>query len=361
MSSATTSSLMILAAERVNLTMKRLQPVIISLVWISLAITGCSRSEGPDLLEFSGRTMGTWYTIKVVDLPASITPDELAGVIEAELDNVNDKMSTYKADSELSRFNQTRIGQPFRVSPDTFDVISRSLDIWRLSQGAFDITIGPLVNLWGFGPDGTVDHVPSAADMKNAWDRVGSDGLALHVDDLEVVKRKDLYVDLSAIAKGYAVDRVAEALENQGVRRYLVEVGGEVRAGNSKTPKLSWKVAVEEPVFSKRQVHKVIKLDNAAMATSGDYRNYVEFQGKRYSHTIDPRDGNPIDHELVSATVIMPSCADADAWATAMMVLGPDLGLQIAEANNLAVYMLLKAETGFDARYSSMFGQYVEK
>ena len=339
--------------------MKALQPVIISLVWISLLVTGCSRSDGPEILEFSGRTMGTWYTIKVSDFPANGDAQTVANLIEAELNNVNDKMSTYKPDSELSRFNQAPVGEPFKVSPDTFEVLTRSLEIWRLSQGAFDVTIGPLVNLWGFGPDGRPDKVPSRKAMKQAWDRVGSDGLIVHVDDLELVKRKELYVDLSAIAKGYAVDRVAEALENAGIRRYLVEVGGEIRAGNSKTQEMSWQVAVEEPVTDRRQVHKIIKLDNASMATSGDYRNYFEVNGRRYSHTIDPRNGQPISHQLVSASVIMPSCADADAWATAMMVLGPDLGMQVAEANNLAVYMILKQDQGFKSVYSTAFGQYL--
>lgn len=340
--------------------MKPLQPVIISLVWISLLITGCSRSDGPEILEFSGRTMGTWYTIKVAEFPSSADPETIAKVIETELNNVNDKMSTYKSDSELSLFNKAPVGEPFKVSPDTFEVITRSLEIWRLSQGAFDVTIGPLVNLWGFGPDGKPEKIPSLEDMKNAWDKVGSDGLILHVDDRELVKRKELYVDLSAIAKGYAVDRVAEALENAGIRRYLVEVGGEIRAGNSKAAGISWQVAVEEPVSDRRQIHKVIKLDNAAMATSGDYRNYFEVDGKRYSHTIDPRNGQPIAHQLASASVIMPSCADADAWATALMVLGPDLGMQVAEANNLAVYMILKQQQGFKSIHSTAFAQYLD-
>ncbi|MBA56169.1 MAG: hypothetical protein CMK89_17095 [Pseudomonadales bacterium] len=340
--------------------MKPLQPVIISLVLISLLITGCSRSDGPEILEFSGRTMGTWYTVKVAEFPVTANPEAIAKVIEAELNNVNNKMSTYKPDSELSRFNQAPVGEPFKVSADTFEVLTRSLEIWRLSQGAFDVTIGPLVNLWGFGPDGRPEKIPSQVDMKKAWHKVGSDGLTLHVDDLELVKRKDLYVDLSAIAKGYAVDRVAEALENVGIRRYLVEVGGEIRAGNSKAQGLSWQVAVEEPVTDRRQIHQIIKLDNASMATSGDYRNYFEVNGKRYSHTIDPRNGQPIAHQLVSASVIMPSCADADAWATAMMVLGPDLGMQVAEANNLAVYMILKQEQGFKTTYTKAFGEYLQ-
>lgn len=339
--------------------MRKLQPVIISLVLFSLLVTGCSRSSGPDVLEFSGHTMGTWYSVKVVDLSDTVAPETIAQVIEAELNNVNDKMSTYKPDSELSRFNQAPAVQPFTVSADTFEVLNKSLEIWRLSQGAFDITIGPLVNLWGFGPDGRPEKVPSKADMKAAWGRVGSDRLALHMDDLQVVKATNLYLDLSAIAKGYAVDRVAEALERNGIRRYLVEVGGEIRAGNSKAQGLSWQVAVEEPVTNLRQIHKVIKLNNASMATSGDYRNYFEIDGRRYSHTIDPRHGKPIDHNLVSASVILPSCAEADAWATAMMVLGPQQGMDVAEANNLPVYMILKTGQGFESRYSKAFTPYL--
>lgn len=341
--------------------MKKVQPVIISLLWIGLLITGCSRSERPDVLEFSGRTMGTWYTVKVVDLPDSTTPQQIADVIERELNNVNDKMSTYKPDSELSLLNKAPVNEPVIVSPDTFFVLVRSLDIWRLSQGAFDITVGPLVNLWGFGPDARVENVPSRKDMKSAWDRVGSDGLSLRVDDRKVIKKKDLYLDLSAIAKGYAVDRVSEALEMEGIRRYLVEVGGEIRAGNSKAKEIPWQVAVEEPLTDRRQVHKVIALDNAAMATSGDYRNFFEIDGKRYSHTIDPRNGRPIEHALVSASVIMPKCADADAWATAIMVLGPEQGMKVAEANNIAVYMIVKVESGFESRNSSAFSRYLHQ
>ena len=341
--------------------MKKLQPVIISLVWFSLLMTGCSRSGGPDVLEFSGPTMGTWYSVKVVDLPKTTTPEAVAQVIEEQLNNVNGKMSTYQPESELSRFNQAAPGELFTVSSDTFEVLTKSLEIWRLSQGAFDITIGPLVNLWGFGPDGRPEKIPGKKEMKAAWGRVGADRLSLHIDDLQIVKQKDLYLDLSAIAKGYAVDRVAQALENMGIRRYLVEVGGEIRAGNSKAHDLSWQVAVEEPISNLRQIHKVIKLDNAAMATSGDYRNYFEYQGRRYSHTIDPRNGQPVDHKLASASVIMPLCADADAWATAMMVLGPEQGMAVAEANHIAVYMLLKSEQGFESIHSTAFERYLQK
>ncbi|MAR92938.1 MAG: FAD:protein FMN transferase [Pseudomonadota bacterium] len=340
--------------------MRTNQPVIISLMVISLLLTGCSRSEAPDLLEFSGQTMGTWYSVKVVDLPEPVSPRQVADVIQGELDNVNQKMSTYRPDSELSRLNAAPVAEPFAVSRETFTVLSKALEIWRLSQGAFDISIGPLVNLWGFGPEGRPREVPDDAAMRAAWKRVGSDRLELHVDDREVVKETDLYLDLSAIAKGFAVDQVALALEGLGIRQYLVEVGGEIRAGNSKGPDQPWRLAVEEPVTQFRQIHQVIPLANAAMATSGDYRNYFEADGQRYSHTIDPRDGRPIRHRLASVSVIMPSCMAADAWATALMVLGPEQGMALAESQNLAVYMILKTDAGFESMHSSGFRPFLE-
>ncbi|MGB3621501.1 FAD:protein FMN transferase [Ketobacter sp. MCCC 1A13808] len=342
--------------------MKKLkQSIIFSLIVISLSIVGCSHSDAPDILEISGQTMGTWYSVKMVDLPKAVNTDQVSEVIQWELDNVNDKMSTYQPGSELSKLNRAAVSEPFTVSEDTFEVLSKSLEIWRLSEGAFDITVGPLVNLWGFGPENRPHTIPDPEAMKKAWNRVGSDGLSLHIDDFQVEKSKDLYLDLSAIAKGYAVDRVAQALEDLGVRRYMVEVGGEIKVGNNKAHNLPWQVAVEEPVEDLRRVHRVLKLNNVAMATSGDYRNYYEFDGKRYSHTIDPRNGQPIDHRLVSATVIMPQCASADAWATAMMVLGPKQGMEVAEANHLAVYLILKTEKGLVTHHSTAFKQYMDQ
>ena len=308
-----------------------------------LVIAGCSRSDKPALLELSGETMGTWYTVKVVDVPEDLSREALSQAIQSELDNVNSKMSTYLPDSELSRINQAAVSAMTPVSRDTFEVLSKSLEVWRLSLAAFDITVGPLVNLWGFGPEQRQsDSLPSQKAMVAAWNRVGSDGLILHMDGRKVEKRKDLYLDLSAIAKGYAVDKVALALEGMGISRYLVEVGGEIRAGNNKAPNRPWKVAIEEPISDSRKVHRVVSINNASMATSGDYRNYIEIDGRHYSHTIDPRDGKPVSHNLVSVTVIAPYCVDADAWATAIMVLGPKQGMEVAEANNMSVYMILK-------------------
>ena len=304
--------------------------------------------------------MGTTYSVKIVDLPENVLPERVADRIQMELDSVNQKMSTYQPDSELSRFNQLSAGGIAEMSPDTFTVLQKSLDIWRRSQGAFDVTVGPLVNLWGFGPAGRPNRVPDPEAQKEAWKRVGSDALALYPDTHKVQKLKDLYVDLSAIAKGYGVDKVAQALEEMGIRRYLVEVGGEIRVGHAKSEEHPWRVAVEKPVPQLREVQQVIDAANIAVATSGDYRNYFEQDGVRYSHTIDPRTGIPIQHKLVSATVIAPNCADADAWATAMMVLGPEQGLAVADAQNLAVYLLIKTETGLSTAHSKAFSVYLQ-
>lgn len=340
---------------------KSLQPVIVSLIFLSLLVTGCSRSEEPEILEFTGQTMGTWYSVKVSDLPASLSPEEVASLIKSQVEDINNKMSTYKPESELSLFNKTPINTPYSLSAETFQVLLKSVNIWRESMGAFDITIGPLVNVWGFGPDGSSMKIPDQAKMAAAWGRVGTDGLTLDREKRTLLKSKDLYLDLSAIAKGYAVDQVAAALEQAGVQRYLIELGGELRAGESKASNLPWQVAVEEPETHLRKVHTVIPLDNVAMATSGDYRNFFEQDGKRFSHTIDPRTGRPVEHSLVSVSVIMPQCADADGWATAMMVLGPEQGMELAETKKLAVYMILKSEQGFEVRYSQAFASYLSR
>lgn len=338
--------------------------VLLQLVVAFLVIggtTGCQPAAELELHEFSGSTMGTTYSVKVAELPANLLPDVVADRIQQELDAVNQAMSTYRDDSELSRFNQLPANSAMVVSADTFAVLQKSLDIWRLSQGAFDVTVGPLVNLWGFGPMGRPDHVPDRTEQRAAWKRVGSDALVLELDKLQIRKRKDLYVDLSAIAKGYGVDKVAQALESMGIRRYMVEVGGEIRVGGGKTATLPWRLAVEKPVPRLHDVQQVINAENLAIATSGDYRNYFEENGVRYSHTIDPRTGKPIQHKLVSATVIARECADADGWATAMMVLGPEQGMAVANAQNLAVYMLVMTDDGLQPMHSHGFAVYLNK
>ena len=321
-------------------------------------MAACSPAKGPDLLEFTGATMGTTYSVKIAQWPQGLDQEQVASVIASEVDNVNRKMSTYQPDSELSRFNRWPIEKPFEFSADTFEVLTLALTIWRDSQGAFDITVGPLVNLWGFGPEER-QGLPSKAAMAAAWARVGSNHLQMQPNELRVIRQQDVLVDLSAIAKGYAVDRVAEALEALSISRYLVEVGGEVRTGAEKAEGHPWRVAMEQPLTDQRQLHKVVQLGHRAMATSGDYRNFIELDGQIYSHTMDPRTGMPVSHRLVSVSVIADTCAQADAWATALMVLGPEEGLNIAQQQGLAVYMMLRGENGYEIQYSPGFEDYI--
>lgn len=335
-----------------------LQPVILCL-W-ALWVTGCSVSEDPQnrFHTFNGPTMGTWYNVKIQGLPDSLSETAVKQAIDAELNGVNEAMSTWREDSELSRFNRAPVQVPFPMSADTRQVLAISAEVYEASGGAFDITVGPLVNLWGFGPDKQEDSIPPPEDISRLLQEIGGD--AIRIQGEQVSKSRPVQIDLSAVAKGYGVDKVASRLEALGIRRYMVEVGGEIRVGDAKLSGETWKIAIEEPTTLSRSIQKVLSLKNVAIATSGDYRNFYEKDGKRYSHTIDPRTGSPVAHKLASVSVIHESCAYADAWATALTVLGPEESLKLAEKLNLAVYLLVKTETGFEALQSESFSRYVD-
>ncbi len=334
---------------------------------VGLALTGLALLAGcdsdPVIIKFSGPIMGTQYHVSVVE-SEGISLDKagqqaLAEGIKNTLVDVDLKMSTYKQHSELSRFNQTSVGQWFPVSADTAVVVEEALQIAAESGGVFDPTIGPLVNLWGFGPDLKPDQVPSEAELALAFERVGYRSVAVkgvESDAPSLRKDKNIYLDLSAIAKGYGVDQVARYLDRQGFHNYLVEVGGELRLKGRKPDGMTWKIAIEKPSTSGQVVQEVLALTNVSVATSGGYRNYFEADGQRFSHTINPLTGRPITHKLASVTVLHPSCATADAMATALMVMGPEKGLEFAQEQGLAVYMLVKADgEGFDVIQTEQF------
>ena len=225
-------------------------------------------------------------------------------------------------------------------------VLEMAQDISERSGGAFDITVGPLVNLYGFGPDPKVESLPTDKQIDALRNRIGYK--KLHLDSTAKTLRKDhpqMYVDLSAIAKGFAVDLIAEHLNTLNIENYMVEIGGEVRTRGQNRDSKPWQIAIEKPNQGQRAIHRVIGLRNMAMATSGDYRNYyLAEDGSRISHTIDPRTARPVKHNTASVTVLEASSARADALATAMMVLGPDAGLELAERESLAVLFLIRSE-----------------
>ncbi|MEA3642333.1 MAG: FAD:protein FMN transferase [Lamprobacter sp.] len=312
--------------------------VLVSLV---LMLVGCGQDSEQRLLVLRGATMGTTYSLQVVDPPGAFDRSALAEQVRARLSAINDLMSTYQPSSELSRFNASSTTDWFLVSPELVAVVSAGQAVSEASNGAFDITVGPLVNLWGFGPTPSAEDLPTAGEIQAARARVGWRQLEVRTQPPALRKsRPDLYVDLSAIAKGYAVDQLAALVESQGVSDYLVEIGGELHGRGVNGRGEPWQIAIERPNASQREVFQVVALRDIGMATSGDYRNFVEIDGQRYSHTIDPATGQPVRHRLASVTVLADDCMQADAWATALLVLGPEPGLALAEQRGLAALFI---------------------
>lgn len=345
--------------------MKRKILIMIILVIGAGWIINLNQNKTTDgrLITLSGTTMGTSYHIKLVPAEGrSLNEATIKTKIDGRLTAIDAGMSTYKKDSDVSRFNVHESGSWMSVASETMFVINAAQEISLLSDGAFDITIGNLVNLWGFGPTINIYEMPDANIIKGLLPQVGYNKLKLQLSPPELLKSSEsVYMDLSAIAKGYAVDAIAELLIANNIENFLVEIGGEVVTHGHKLKRKPWVVGIETPVAGQRSVRKKLSLDDVAMATSGDYRNYFEHEGVRYSHTIDPATGYPIKHSLVSVSVIDQSCMRADALATAIMVMGPDKGLKFAEKNQLAVFMLIKQGEHFIEDYSRFFEPYLTK
>jgi len=307
--------------------------------------------------------MGTRYRIKVVmDEASSKQMHDIEKASNAALENVNAKMSNYLEDSEVSGINSWTEDEPFPVSSDTLEVLQHAMEISSTTGGAFDITVAPLVDAWGFGPPGRMPEPPDRQAIDQIRERTGWEKLEVDRASSSVSKsRSDLSLDLSAIAKGYAVDQVADALDLLEVQNYMIEVGGEVRTRGLNERDEPWKIGIERPIPGDDQaVELVVPMSDASMATSGDYHNYYEIEGERISHTIDPRSGYPITHSVASVTVVGPLCVRADAYATALMVLGPD-GFDLAEELGLAAYFLQRdKEDVFVGRMTTAFKQILE-
>lgn len=292
--------------------------------------------------------MGTTFTVTVVGEPLSVeTAEHLRGAIDARLTSLNAMMSTYDPKSELSRFNALTSSEWFQVSRDTVTVFLRAREISEATDGAFDVTVGPLVDAWGFGPAGPSPIPPSDAEIERLLASV--DFTQVEIDEAVPAIRKtgaDVRSDLSAVAKGYAVDRLADLLDAEGHDSYLIEIGGEIRTRGHRADGQSWRVGIERPSDGPSSLQRVIELGDAALATSGDYRNYIERDGVRLSHTIDPRTGRPVTHALASVSVIDSLCVRADALATALEVLGPDDAYALAVERGWAALLIIREDAG---------------
>ena len=310
-----------------------------------------------DEVTLSGKALGTTWSVRVIGpAPDPVGQQALADAITSTLEEVDEKMSTWREDSELTALNRHASSEPFPVAASTMAVLMRAETMWHETDGAFDVTVYPLVRAWGFGgADPTAP--PTDDELAALLDRVGQQHLTLNHADRTVTKtRPDITVDLSAIAKGYAVDRISGVLASMGHTHHMVEVGGEIRARGWNRFKQPWRLAVERPDTMDRTAEAVVQLSDLAMATSGDYRNFREQDGRRWSHTIDPRTGQAKLHTLASATVLHTECAFADAYATAFMVVGPDQAMTLATRLDVAALFLIRLEDGgFEQRPSPAF------
>lgn len=324
------------------------------------ALAGCSFEPEEKVWEIAGPVFGTQYHINVVLTDNESHLENLGSGIEQVLEDVDASMSTWREDSELSRLNRREDQSAWiELSEPLYEVLTTAARVSELTDGAFDVTIGPVVNLWGFGPEARPDEVPDESELQAKLEATGYENIELRSDPPALRARKPQYIDLSAIAKGYAVDAVARYLDNAGVEAYLVEIGGEVRVNGRKPNGDAWRLAIEEPVSERRQINRVVALDSQAMATSGDYRNYYESDGRRYSHTIDPETGKPIRHNLASVTVIADNCMLADALATGFNVMGYERAQALATRENIAAYFIVRSDDGFEVHYTPAFTAYV--
>ncbi len=299
------------------------------------------------LFAFSGASMGTTYNVRIAG--ATLSPERevlVRQAVERSLDGVVARMSTYDAASELSRFNAHASTAPFALSSDTLDVLEVAGRVSAETGGAFDVTVAPWVNAWGFGPS-KEQRVPAADALKAMKRGVGYRQIAVQRDRGTATKAQPIVAaDLSGVAKGYAVDAASRALEKLDIADYMVEAGGEVRTRGRNASNQPWQIAIERPDAMPQRAHFIVPLSGQSMATSGDYRIYFERDGRRYSHEIDPATGAPATHRLASVSVIADDCGYADAMATALFVLGPDRGYALADARQLAAYFVVRNPNG---------------
>jgi thiamine biosynthesis lipoprotein len=325
----------------------RLVPVLA----VAALLSGCLFDKEPEVVRLSGETMGTTFNITAIGV--DVDEEALADAVDQTLATVNAKMSNWDPNSEVSTFSASDSTDPVAVSDEFALVIDAANDVHDKSGGTFDVTLGPLIELWGFGPRKPEDPVPSDADIQTALGSVGQSRLLKLDRDAGTLSKSDagVGINLSAIAKGYGIDAVAETLRDAGIENYMVEIGGDLVTMGQNDKGEAWRIGIEKPETGAQAIQLIVQLDDLGMATSGDYKNFFEQDGVRYSHIIDPTTGRPITHRTTSVTVLAENAMMADAWATAMLALGQEKGLKLAEEHKLAVYFISRDVTGGDDAY----------
>ena len=322
---------------------------------LSLAVLLAACKSDPVTLKFGGETMGTTYNIVALDKEGELDADTVKAAVEAKLAEVNGKMSNWDPNSEVSRFNAAETTSPVKISAEFAYVMQAANDIHEKSQKQFDVTLGPLIELWGFGARTKDSPIPADEAIANAQEIVGQTKiLALDVENNTLTKSiPGTSIYLAAIAKGYGVDAVAQTLRDQGLSDYMVEIGGDLVTSGTNPEGDSWRIGIERPDARVQTVEEIVQTTNVGLATSGDYRNYFEEDGIRYSHIIDAQTGRPITHGTASVTVLAENAMLADGWATALLVLGQERGLKIAEEEGLAVLFITRDSTSEDVTFTT--------
>ena len=326
------------------------KPALFALL-ASVLLAGC----GEKIEEFGGPTMGSHYSLKYVAGEGTPEPAALKAEVEGLLAEVDQQMSTWRADSDLSEFNRLPAGSCRAMPAPVLELVRFGERLSADSDGAFDLTLEPLLDLWGFGPQSRGQQVPDAAAIADVLQRIGLQHVRIEGEQL--CKDIDLQLEFNSIAAGYAVDQVSAYLRSQGIHNYLVEITGELQARGHKPDGSSWRIGVEAPREDRQVAQQVLNIDGWSVSTSGDYRNYYEENGVRLSHTLDPRTGHPVSHALAAVTVLHESALQADGLSTLLMVLGPEQGLAYAEKEQLAALFVSRVKGEFVSQASSVFTQ----
>lgn len=328
----------------------------------TLGMAGCSENDRPleSPVRFEGNIFGTFYQVTIMDPLTQGQSRALEEGFLAELENVDHSMSTYRDDAELIAFNEAPLEEWQPLSNALIEVLAISQSVAEASNGAFDITVGDLVSLWSFGPEARPEEIPPDDVLAEKLAQVGFDAVEIDTQQMQARRTRDVFVDLSGVAKGHATDRVAAFLDQQGMEHYLVNLGGDLiaRGLRDEEEQTPWRVGIEVPEDGQQRAQHIIPLESMSVATSGDYRNYFEVEGERFSHTIDPRTGRPVTHRLASVSVFHPSNAWADAWATALLVVGEEKAMEMAIENNLNVLLLIREGEGWQSVASPVFENY---